>query len=128
MEPDRLKAPAGLGLVSMKECIRLVAGALEIGSQPNQGTTIAVRNALRVCHPSTQGAAKHDDNGIASGPAAPGRAAGLALARRVHLSAACSAGASVSTDYGTSIVRISHTGVTSGRQRTNSVAPAIIEA
>ncbi|HLK69551.1 MAG TPA: PAS domain-containing protein [Bryobacteraceae bacterium] len=34
---------AGLGLISIRERVRLVRGTLEITSQPNQGTTISVR-------------------------------------------------------------------------------------
>jgi PAS domain S-box-containing protein len=41
--PNRAGMPAGLGLVSIKERIRLVNGTFEMQSQPNCGTTLGVK-------------------------------------------------------------------------------------
>jgi signal transduction histidine kinase len=43
IEPSRAAPLVGLGLVSIKERTRLVNGAVEIQSKPNQGTTVRVR-------------------------------------------------------------------------------------
>ena len=43
IEPGRVEATDGLGLVSIRERTRLVGGSLEIISKPNQGTTVTVR-------------------------------------------------------------------------------------
>jgi len=43
IEPGRVEAADGLGLVSIEERTRLVGGTVEITSKPNQGTTITVR-------------------------------------------------------------------------------------
>jgi signal transduction histidine kinase len=42
MELHPAQAPAGLGLVSIKERTRLLDGTVEILSQPNHGTTITI--------------------------------------------------------------------------------------
>ena len=43
IDPARVEAAAGLGLVSMKERTRLVGGSFEITSKPNRGTVVTVR-------------------------------------------------------------------------------------
>jgi signal transduction histidine kinase len=43
IEPSRATPRVGLGLVSIKERTRLVNGAFEIQSKPNQGTIVSVR-------------------------------------------------------------------------------------
>jgi len=43
IEPRQDSAPAGLGLVSIKERTRLVNGTFDIQSRPNQGTTLTVQ-------------------------------------------------------------------------------------
>jgi two-component system sensor histidine kinase UhpB len=43
IEPGRVEATNGLGLVSMEERTQLVRGSLEITSKPNQGTTVVLR-------------------------------------------------------------------------------------
>jgi signal transduction histidine kinase len=45
-EPDPVKSNGGLGLVSMRERLRLVGGKLSIQSQPSRGTRIDVRVPL----------------------------------------------------------------------------------
>ena len=44
--PGDARASGGLGLVSMRERVRLVRGALAVQSQPNQGTTLTVEIPL----------------------------------------------------------------------------------
>jgi two-component system, NarL family, sensor histidine kinase UhpB len=43
MDLDRANAPAGLGLVSIRERTRLLHGKVDIWSKPNQGTRVVVR-------------------------------------------------------------------------------------
>jgi signal transduction histidine kinase len=43
IDPDALNGRRSLGLVSMRERVRLLGGQLHIGSAPNQGTTVEVR-------------------------------------------------------------------------------------
>lgn len=46
MTPERMEAPTGLGLISMRERMRLVGGTLTIDSRPNQGSTITAQLPL----------------------------------------------------------------------------------
>jgi signal transduction histidine kinase len=41
-DPAASRAEAGLGIVSIRERVRLVGGTVEIKSGPNQGTTVTV--------------------------------------------------------------------------------------
>jgi signal transduction histidine kinase len=50
-DPELVKGEAGLGLISMRERLRLVGGHLSVESEPSHGTRIRVRIPL----PSTTG-------------------------------------------------------------------------
>jgi len=41
-EPNRARASGGLGLVSMKERVRLANGTFSLDSEPNRGTLVRV--------------------------------------------------------------------------------------
>ncbi len=45
-KPDSVKASGGLGLVSMRERLRLVGGEISIQSQPSRGTRVDIRVPL----------------------------------------------------------------------------------
>ena len=47
MAPERIEAQAGLGLISMKERMRLAGGTLTIESQPDHGVTITATLPVR---------------------------------------------------------------------------------
>jgi len=46
--PDHARASGGLGLLSMRERVRLVRGVLSVESQPNRGTTLTVEIPVAV--------------------------------------------------------------------------------
>jgi signal transduction histidine kinase len=47
-DPDSAAAQAGLGLISMRERLRLVGGLLSVESQPSHGSRIRVRVPLPI--------------------------------------------------------------------------------
>ena len=61
-----VKGVAGLGLISMRERLRLVGGNLSIESEPSNGTRIRVRIPQVAMTAHVDGRAYHDPNGPAA--------------------------------------------------------------